>query len=165
MKTSKSIPAAKEKTLKVPLVMGGSIILVAIAATSFAILSTDDKKESNSKIDSEDSENQILKALNYKDGTYTTDTSYFVEVANKTDHIRVTITVENSKITAVHVDPLEDGVVVESKYMDEFNSAIAEKVVGKKFSDIYGAELVSGSTLTSSSFKDALRVIEDKAEE
>lgn len=164
MAQPKSSKNVSEKSLKIPMMVGGSIIVVAIAATGFALLSTDEEKDGNANLES-DGENSILEAVNYKDGTYVTEASYFVDASGKTDHIRVTVSVKDSKIESIRVDALEDGEVTVSKYMDEFNKKVNEKISGKKFSDVYGMELVSGSTLTSNSFKEALRVVEDKAED
>ncbi len=96
----------------------------------------------------------------YKDGTYTSTASYNVP-EGKTESLTVTITLKNDVIT--------DSTVVSNakdhdskRYSAQFISGYKSMVTGKKITDV-DLSLVSGSSLTSSGWNNAIRSIESEA--
>lgn len=95
----------------------------------------------------------------YKDGTYSADGSYRSPAGTET--IGVTITLKGDVITKVTVvpkatDPKSD------RFQDMFASGISEVVVGKKI-DTLQVSKISGSSLTSGGFNEAVTKIEAAA--
>lgn len=158
-------PAVKpdtDKTIKVPVMIGGVLVVVAIAAGALVFVSQNTATPSGGNTVIEQPKNTEAFS-SYKDGTYYTEVSYYVEPLAKTEMLGITLVIENGKIKSASAVSLENGEEVASTYMDEFNDGIAGKVSSAKFSTIYGAELVTGSTLTSNAFKEALKTIEQEA--
>jgi uncharacterized protein with FMN-binding domain len=95
----------------------------------------------------------------YKDGTYTAQGSY--QTPETVEKISVSVTVHADTVTAVDVtgDPLAS----ETKhYQAQFIGGISAQVVGKKLDDI-AVTRVSGSSLTSKGFTQALDKIRAEA--
>ncbi|MBS1699623.1 MAG: FMN-binding protein [Actinobacteria bacterium] len=95
----------------------------------------------------------------YKDGTYTADGSY--QTPETVERISVSITLSQDTVTAVEVtgDPQASET---EHYQAQFISGIAAQVVGKKLDDI-SVSRVSGSSLTSKGFTQALDTIRSEA--
>ena len=95
----------------------------------------------------------------YKDGTYTADGSY--QTPETVEKISVSITVKSDTVTAVEVTG--DPQASETKhYQSQFIGGISAQVVGKRLDEI-SVSRVSGSSLTSKGFNQALAVIRTEA--
>jgi uncharacterized protein with FMN-binding domain len=98
-------------------------------------------------------------ASKYKDGTYTEDGTYQSPAGE--GRITVTITLASDVVTAIKVDGHATDPTAKA-YQADFDGGIAGKVVGKKI-DSLNVTNVSGSSLTSGGFDDALKKIEAEA--
>lgn len=95
----------------------------------------------------------------YKDGTYTADGAY--QTPETVEKISVSITVHGDTVTAVEVTG--DPQASETKhYQAQFIGGISAQVVGKKLDEI-SVSRVSGSSLTSKGFTQALDAIRTEA--
>lgn len=95
----------------------------------------------------------------YKDGTYTAGGSY--QTPETVEKISVSITVKSDTVTAVEVTG--DPQASETKhYQSQFIGGISAQVVGKKLDEI-SVSRVSGSSLTSKGFNQALATIRTEA--
>jgi len=95
----------------------------------------------------------------YKDGTYTADGSY--QTPETVEKITVSVTVSGDKVTTVEVTG--DPQAAETKhYQGQFIAGISAQVVGKKLDEI-SVSRVSGSSLTSKGFTQALATIRTEA--
>jgi len=95
----------------------------------------------------------------YKDGTYTADGSY--QTPETVEKISVSITLRGDTVTKVEVTG--DPQAAETKhYQSQFIGGISAQVVGKKLDEI-SVSRVSGSSLTSKGFTQALAAIRNEA--
>ena len=95
----------------------------------------------------------------YKDGTYTEDGTY--ESPAGEGRITVTLTLANSVVTAVKIDGHATDPTAKS-YQSAFDNGVAGKIVGKRI-DQLNVTIVSGSSLTSGGFDEAVKKIEADA--
>jgi uncharacterized protein with FMN-binding domain len=95
----------------------------------------------------------------YKDGTYTEDGTY--ESPAGLARITVKVTLAKDIVTAINVNGHATDATAKS-YQGAFDSGIAGKVVGKKI-DSLNVTVVSGSSLTSGGFDEAIKKIEASA--
>jgi uncharacterized protein with FMN-binding domain len=96
----------------------------------------------------------------YKDGTYTATGSY--SSPGGTESIKVTLTIANDTVTAASVTG--DAKDSDSKeYQDMFIRNYKDQVVGRSVDSI-SLSRVSGSSLTSDGFNDALKQIKSAAQ-
>jgi uncharacterized protein with FMN-binding domain len=95
----------------------------------------------------------------YKDGTYTADGTYQSPAGE--GRITVKLTLASGAVTAITVDGHATDPTAKA-YQGDFDRGIAGKVVGKKI-DSLDITNVSGSSLTSGGFDDALKAIESDA--
>ncbi|NQX26978.1 FMN-binding protein [Microbacteriaceae bacterium VKM Ac-2854] len=98
-------------------------------------------------------------ASTYADGTYEAEGSYTSPGGNET--VGVSITLEGDVVTAVTVTP-ESENPTGTQYQTKFASGIAAVVVGKDIDDL-DVSKVSGSSLTSTGFNDAVETIKADA--
>jgi uncharacterized protein with FMN-binding domain len=96
----------------------------------------------------------------YKDGTYTATGNYTSPGGN--ENLMVKLTLSNDVVTASTVESGANDPTAES-YQSIFISGYKKYVIGKKITDI-NVSNVSGSSLTSKGFKDALKQIENQAQ-
>jgi uncharacterized protein with FMN-binding domain len=95
----------------------------------------------------------------YKDGSYTASGSYLSPGGQET--LTVHITLKSDTVTATSID--QTPVTQESEeYQADFKQNYTKLVVGKKINTIQLSR-VSGSSLTSQGFNDALKQIETQA--
>ena len=94
----------------------------------------------------------------YEDGEYTADGSY--RTPGGTETVSVDVTLAAGKITEVSVDG--NGTGDSAKYQSMFKDAIADEVVGKNIDEI-NVSRVSGSSLTSTGFNNAIETIKQEA--
>ncbi|MBS1896373.1 MAG: FMN-binding protein [Actinobacteria bacterium] len=95
----------------------------------------------------------------YKDGTYTADGSY--QTPETVEKITVSITIAGDTVTAVKVTGNPQASETEH-YQSQFIGGISAQVVGKKLDEI-SVSRVSGSSLTSKGFTQALATIRTEA--
>lgn len=96
----------------------------------------------------------------YKDGTYTSSDSY--SSPGGTEGIEVTVTVSSGVVTAATIS--QDATNHESEeYQDAFASSFKSKVVGQAI-DSLSLSRVSGASLTTDGFNDALDQIRSQAQ-
>lgn len=95
----------------------------------------------------------------YKDGTYTADGSY--QTPETVEKITVSITLAGDTVTAVKVTGNPQASETEH-YQSQFIGGISAQVVGKKLDEI-SVSRVSGSSLTSKGFTQALATIRTEA--
>lgn len=97
----------------------------------------------------------------YKDGTYTAEGQYQTPAGS--ERIGVTITLQNSIVTDLkmtHYAKESDS----KRYQSAFSSGINTLVVGKKLGTL-NTNRVSGSSLTSQGFNEAVRKIMNEAKD
>lgn len=95
----------------------------------------------------------------FKDGSYTATGSY--ESPGGNEQITVRVTLKGGVITGTSATP--DAQDPESReYQSMFVSGYKSQVVGKNIADVYLSR-VSGSSLTSQGFNDAISQIENQA--
>jgi len=95
----------------------------------------------------------------FKDGSYTATGSYVSPGGN--ENITVHVTLQNGIITATSADPGAN-VPEASEYQGMFISGYKSLVLGKDISDVHLSR-VSGSSLTSQGFNEAISQIENEA--
>lgn len=97
--------------------------------------------------------------VGYADGTYTASGNY--QTPESIEHVSVTVTLAGGVVTAVEVvgDPQTGDSV---KFQGMFIGGIADAVVGKQLDEI-SVRRVSGSSLTSGGFTQALETIKELA--
>ena len=96
----------------------------------------------------------------YQDGTYEADGSY--ESPAGQESVGVSLTLADGKITAVEVTPKAEHPNSQ-KFQGEFKDGIASEVVGKSLDEIEVSK-VSGSSLTSGGFNQAVETIKTEAQ-
>jgi len=103
--------------------------------------------------------NPVASDSTYKDGIYSADGSYRSPGGN--EMIGVKLTIANNVITDVAITTY--GATGESQqHQEEFKSGISAIVVGKKVNEVKVSR-VSGSSLTSTGFNNALETIKSEA--
>lgn len=98
-------------------------------------------------------------ATTYKDGTYSADGMY--TSPNGQETVGVELTLGNDTVSAVNitVHPSNPNT---RKFQGEFKDGIAAQIVGKKLDEL-NVSKVSGSSLTSGGFNQAVEEIKDQA--
>ncbi|KQQ10554.1 FMN-binding protein [Rathayibacter sp. Leaf296] len=95
----------------------------------------------------------------YADGTYDAEGAYTSPGGNET--VGVELTLEGGVVTAVTVTPQSENPTGE-QYQERFASGIAGEVVGVPLDEL-DVSVVSGSSLTSGGFNDAVETIKADA--
>lgn len=95
----------------------------------------------------------------YADGTYTADGSY--QSPNGTESIGVTLTIADDVVTAVEIETRPTNPTT-SQFQSLFAEGIADEVVGVDI-DQLDVTVVSGSSLTSGGFREAVATIKADA--
>lgn len=95
----------------------------------------------------------------YADGTYDAEGAYTSPGGNET--VGVELTLEGGVVTAVTVTPQSENPTGE-QYQERFASGISGEVVGKSLDEL-DVSKVSGSSLTSGGFNDAVETIKADA--
>ena len=143
------------------------IALLAVAGTSTVIMlnnqpavndtATTQTQDTTATTQSESSSEQAA-ADSYKDGTYDADGSY--RTPGGTESVNVKVTLVNNTITAVEV--MGSGNGESAQYQGMFKEGISDAVVGKNIDEIQVSR-VSGSSLTSTGFNNAIETIKKDA--
>lgn len=143
--------------------IAGTLLLAGCAAESSSAETTTETPAPQTSADAAPSATSTASAADsgstYKDGTYTADGSY--QTPDTVEKITVALTVSQDTVTKVEVTG--DPQASETKhYQSQFIGGIAAQVVGKKLDDI-SVSRVSGSSLTSKGFNQALATIRTEA--
>jgi len=135
-----------------------SALLMTVACGSDSEPTTDDPT-TTSAAPSTDTSDTGEASGDYADGTYEGSGSY----ANPggVSEVDVTITLADGKVSDVEVEPGASGTSLQ--YQQKFISGIADEVVGKSLDEI-SVSKVSGSSLTSQGFNQALEQIKADAQ-
>jgi len=96
---------------------------------------------------------------NYKDGTYTTTSSYFVPSGNES--IRVSVTLKDGTVSDVAIQNSESDQD-SAAFQEDFAANYKSHVVGKKISGLQ-LNIIAGASETTSGFNEALNQIASKA--
>lgn len=145
------------------LAVGGTAAVVTLnsqeenQSTSSTSIATSQQR-TNSATDSS-STSTTTTSEHYKDGEYSADGSYRSPGGNETVH--VTLTLKDSTVEAVKVSG--DGTGESAEYQSMFADGISTQVVGKKIDEL-NVSRVSGSSLTSTGFNNALATIKRDAQ-
>lgn len=153
-----------------PLITG--IIAVAILVIIVGAVALLNKKEDDVRTDGstslfetrsdEEIENQntgTAEGASYDSGTFTASGSY--SSPGGTERVEVRLTLDADVITAVEVTP-KAASPTSKQYQSSFVSGIADVVVGKNIDEI-NVSKVSGSSLTSKGFNEAIEQIKAEA--
>ncbi|MFT4156768.1 MAG: FMN-binding protein [Microbacterium sp.] len=115
--------------------------------------------EDTSSTDSSSSTDSGSSSTTYTDGTYTAEGSY--QTPETVETIAVTLTIADDIVTDVEVTG--DPQARESEhYQGQFIDGIADEVVGVALDEL-NVSRVSGSSLTSSGFNEAVESIKEQA--
>lgn len=142
------------------------IALLAVAGTG-AVVMLNNRELTNQTSEAQDSttttEHANAKSTentdnSYKDGTYDADGSY--RTPGGTEKVSVKVTLVDSTITAVEVTGSGSGE--SAQYQELFKDGISDVVVGKNINEIQVSR-VSGSSLTSTGFNNAIETIKQEA--
>lgn len=101
-----------------------------------------------------------ITSVSYKDGTYTTTTSYEVPHGD-TNSLKVTVTIASGKITAVTADDTYSDHD-SAEYVNSFESNVNGVIVGQSIGSTSQSR-IGGASLTSQAFYDALDTIASQA--
>lgn len=96
----------------------------------------------------------------YNNGSYTAAADYSTPEGQ--ERIGVTATLANDIVTAISIDDSAVYSREAQEYVALFSSGVASQVVGKNVDEVYLTR-VSGSSLTSSGFNQALEMIKNEA--
>lgn len=135
------------------------IILGALVAGTIVMKSDTSDTSNTSSVTESSAKTSADSAATYKDGTYSATGSYSSPGGN--EEIAITITIASGNITSTEATP--KAASNESKeYQDEFVSGYKEQVIGKAIGSLRLGN-VSGSSLTSRGFNEALDIIRSQA--
>ncbi|WP_323958781.1 hypothetical protein [Arthrobacter sp. JZ12] len=98
-------------------------------------------------------------AGSYADGTYTATGSY--QTPGGEESIGVTVTLESGAVADVQMEPMPSNPTTEL-YQGKFSSGIKDEIVGTPIDEL-DVSRVSGSSLTSGGFRDAIEQIKGDA--
>jgi len=140
------------------------ILLAIIGGIVYSRQSNDDAQMETQVGDGDSMEHENEGAMmeddgEYKDGTYTAVGEYLYHSGSET--VGVTVTLVNGTIDEIELD--QQAVHAVSKKMQaDFGANYEELVVGKSIDEVE-LSVVSGSSLTSGGFNDAIDQIKDQA--
>ncbi len=145
---------SQNQTKKTGLIIGALIVVLVAVVTVFA-----GKDDDDVVVQQPTTLEDANIAANYKDGVYTATGSYMSP--GGPDEIDVTVTLANNVVTEV-VSVAKPGDDVSKKYMKMFTDDYKTLVIGKNISEVK-LDKVSGSSLTSIGFNDAISKIRSQA--
>lgn len=138
---------------------GGVVAAMAAVGLVAGACSSDDSSSSASSATSHPAGHDASHDVHYKDGEYTAEGGYISPGGPQ--KVGVTVTLSNNVIKSVSVDTSQTkGPSL--KYQGKFAGGIADVVVGKNIDDI-DVHKVSGSSLTSGGFNEAIEKIKREA--
>lgn len=138
-----------------------AIVLLATAGTTAMIAFSKKPSSADTETTSRASTSSVTTTTSatYKDGTYTATGAY--SSPGGTEKIGVTVTLKDGVVTSSSLDTSK-ATGDAAEYQDQFASGYKKLVVGKKIDSI-SLSRVSGSSLTSNGFNDALDTIKQQA--
>lgn len=141
------------------LATGGTVAMVALSKkpTTSASTAASSQTSTSTTTPSTASDNTTL--ATYTDGTYTATGTY--SSPGGTEKIGVTVTLKDGVVTSSSLDTSK-ATGDAAEYQDQFASGYKKLVVGKNIDSI-SLSRVSGSSLTSNGFNDALDAIKEQA--
>ncbi len=152
------------KSLKIPVIIGGVVVFVTIVTAGLVLISENSDLLGNITGNNQATSLTSAIGLELVDGIYYTEVSYYVPAAEKTDYLGVTLIVKDNKVVSALGTSLEaDGTPAESKYQTEFNEKVSTEVNGKNFESAIEFANISGSTLTTDAFRQALQSLQSDA--
>ncbi len=144
------------------------IVLIAAAGTGAVVLlnkpegdtatQSSDTTTSQSTPTTSDSSTTAETTGTYKDGIYSADGSY--RSPGGTETVGVTVTLKDNAITAVNIET--HGTGNSAEYQSMFKDGVGALTVGKNIDEVKLSR-VSGSSLTSTGFNNALETIKSDA--
>lgn len=140
------------------LATAGTAGMVALNKKSSSADTTASSQTPNTST-SADTPSTTTTSATYKDGTYTATGSY--SSPGGTEKIGVTVTLKDGVVTSSSLDTSK-ATGDAAEYQDQFASGYKKLVVGKNIDSI-SLSRVSGSSLTSNGFNDALDAIKQQA--
>lgn len=136
----------------------GTVIWMNRDEASVGTSSTDTSSPASSHTTSDST--PTPSTASYKNGTYSADGAYRSPGGN--EEIGVTLTITDDTISAVSIKTHATSGDAQ-QYQTQFKDGISEVVVGKKVNEI-SVSRVSGSSLTSTGFNNALEAIKSEAQ-
>lgn len=131
-----------------------------IAAESTSEMTAPQSEEATTPMESDSmGEAPMMSATSWRDGTYQSSGGY--QSPNGPETVDVTITVANNVITEIAVTPNASNST-SKRYQGQFAEGISAETVGKPL-DALSVSRVSGSSLTSGGFNQALEAIKADA--
>ncbi|KXK26418.1 MAG: FMN-binding domain protein [candidate division WS6 bacterium OLB20] len=152
-------PAAKPN-LVLPVAAGGGVLILALGG--LALVSNRPQNGQQVELTPTVTE-ALLEQVSYRDGIYYAEATFYVQPVEANETVGVTVVVSDGEIASVEIVQLEDGAIVENEYLTEFTDKLQDIVVGQSLDSIEDMELISGSTLTSDAFREAIRSVQDQA--
>jgi hypothetical protein len=150
--------------------IGASVVATLAVVTGVSIFSTSGKNTGGtvstaSDVTTSTSEGSASSSTDsststYSDGTYAAATSYAVPEGGQSS-ISTKLTLQNGVVTSVTVTG-EAGDNESGMYIDSFENAIKDAVVGKAIGDL-SLSRIGGASLTTQAFNDALATIRNDA--
>lgn len=140
------------------LATAGTAGMVALNKKSSSADTTASSQTPNTST-SADTPSTTTTSATYKDGTYTATGSY--SSPGGTEKIGVTVTLKDGVVTSSSLDTSK-ATGDAAEYQDQFASGYKKLVIGKNIDSI-SLSRVSGSSLTSNGFNDALDAIKQQA--
>jgi len=148
-----------------------SIVIIAAVVIMYLISSAQDSDSASTSNTSDTATTQSTDTMDttagasdthgsFKDGTYTAQADY--RTPEGTEDIGVTLTIKDGVVTDSDVE-LSANDRQSREYQEIFRNNYEQYVIGRKLSDIQLSR-VSGSSLTSSGFNDAVDAIQAEAE-
>jgi uncharacterized protein with FMN-binding domain len=144
------------------LIVALSVLILIVVIVGAIVLTSKDKSDtSDSTATTAQSENSSTKASSdtFKDGAYQATGSYSSPGGKQS--ITVSVTLKDGTVTDTTATGKANDAEAE-EYQDQFIAHYKSQVVGKKI-DTISLSRVSGSSLTSQGFNDALDQIKDQA--
>jgi uncharacterized protein with FMN-binding domain len=139
--------------------VGGTIYMKGTDEASVATSSANTTATSEETMANESASNTTESAGSYKDGTYNATGTY--NSPGGTESIKVSVTLTGNAISDVTVTP-QAASGESAQYQEEFVSGYKSQVVGKAIDEVMLSK-VSGSSLTSRGFNDAIDDIKSQA--
>lgn len=145
-------------------VVAGIIVIIAVALIAVAAGTLTKKEEQQSTGSDTTTTSQETPSVSrgsavYKDGTYTVNDTY--PSPGGEEDIKVMLTLKDNKVTAVEVTQ-EANQAESAEYQGQFQEGYKARVIGKAI-DTLELNRVSGSSLTTQAFDEALEQIRNQA--
>ncbi len=152
------------KDLKVPLMIGGTVFVATVAVGGLVLITEQNKPDDSNNDNVNNQKDNPQTESSYKDGKYYVEASYYVEAIDANETLGVIIEIDNGVVSNVRTLSIENGEIVDNEYLEKFEGEARNQIVGKELGEAFDFQ-VSGSSLTTEGFRDALNTIAVEAEE